>query len=302
MCACTKYNGASTSNPVIRFSSDEGLSWTAENTTLASEAVVGLPNQSTYDYVQTLPIKAPNGDILLHCPSNNGATRNGTTQFRSADGGTTWTSEGKIQSDNTVLGACDHCVSGSDIYASVFVDPGGDSVSPYTPKLLKSTDNGATWSTVSTMVVNGFNECSIDILPNGDMLSIMRSDDGLTTKKVVSSDNGATWGSAIDITSWLGKLQKPMTKRIGNDVFLFGRRMIGAFSGGADSLYGRQITEIYKTSDSGATWGGPWMYNDQWRWGCGYADFLPRSNGDLYFLDYIATSDSAAGVYEAVMS
>lgn len=301
MLAYTKYNGVNTCNPIIRFSDDEGETWTAENKTLSGLDVTGLPNQSTYAYVQAMPIKCANGDLLMHIPANQNTTRNGTAQYRSTDGGRSWSDEGKIQSDNTILGASDVCVVDNDIYVTVFVDPGGDSTAPYTPKLLKSTNNGVSWSTVSSLVASGFNETSIAIAPNGNMIAVMRSDNGSSTKQVISEDAGLTWSSPIDITAIVGVMQKPVMFLIGSVLYLLGRRVIGTFSGTADSIYGRQKTEIYRSNDGGSSWTGPWVYHEDWVWGCGYTSMLQRINGDFFIIDYRATSPTKSYITCAVL-
>lgn len=298
--AYQKYVNASSAIPcniVIRFSDDEGVTWTAENTNLSGQAVTGLPNQTTYEYMPLLMV-APNGDLLIHAASNGTAARNGTRQYRSTNGGTTWTDEGNVLSNSVLLGAADWCVSGSTLFTTAFTDPDTFATPPYTPVLLKSTDNGATWSTAN-LAASGYNEASIDTTPAGTMISVMRADDSTASVIVTSSDGGATWGTPASLANVCGILQKPVTRRFGDSILLSGRRMIGSFSSG-DSIYGRHLTELYVSIDSGVTWRGPWTNGGPWRWGCGYTTALQRSNGDIYMLDYVVESHAVGHIVEHV--
>lgn len=69
--------------------------------------------------------------------------------------------------------------------------------------LVRSYDNGQTWSDPSCIAL-GYNETALAILPNGDALAAVRSDDrGQMLAVCRSSDGGRTWSKPIQITAEL---------------------------------------------------------------------------------------------------
>ena len=66
--------------------------------------------------------------------------------------------------------------------------------------ILRSTDNGQTWDAPS-LIAEGYNETALLPLPNGDLLSAMRSDEQDRLLAVCrSSDGGRTWGEPAPVT------------------------------------------------------------------------------------------------------
>ena len=75
--------------------------------------------------------------------------------------------------------------------------------------LLRSTDDGATWSTfpmlssgVSGLEVTGFNESTIVQAANGKIIALMRSVAEGYLWKSESSDDGLTWSNPVKTTMW----------------------------------------------------------------------------------------------------
>jgi hypothetical protein len=67
--------------------------------------------------------------------------------------------------------------------------------------LLRSHDQGRTWDDVS-LIAQGYNETALLLLPNGDLLAAVRSDDrGQVLAVCRSSDGGYQWGKPVQITN-----------------------------------------------------------------------------------------------------
>lgn len=149
----------------VRFSDDDGATWTAENETLAASAVTGFPmNPSTLtsgeDAGEPWAIIAPSGDILLFMwRIDYNVSMGGTWMTRSTDGGESWsTSTGPIQfagltsgQNNGTFLTDDGFVLDGVIYAGgrVYADADGD---PSAVVLCTSDDDGVTWTRLSTLV------------------------------------------------------------------------------------------------------------------------------------------------------
>ena len=66
--------------------------------------------------------------------------------------------------------------------------------------ILRSTDNGRSWSEVS-LVASGHNETALLVLPDGEILAAMRTDDrGQRLCISRSTDSGRSWSEPIEVT------------------------------------------------------------------------------------------------------
>ena len=296
----------------IRFSDDNGATWTAENTALASDggaAVTGFPmNPSTLaagqDAGEPWLMNAPNGDLLLHMwRIDYSVDQDGTWQSRSTDGGLTWsTSEGPIQwggltagqSGNT-MATDDDFIVGSTLYcgARVLNDPPGDKQAVV---FCSSTDNGETWTRLSTLVSQldlggvGTQEVGLEYLGSSRVIAIIRDTATIThTYKMVSTNLGvdeAGWGSLLDVTSDFGVSGR---HRVYTRAHLKGQAnwwndpvllAVGFVHGTPGSSTPRQ-NAVWISRDRGSTWDGP-NYIDSSTEDAGYGDMFYDADNDQW--------------------
>lgn len=286
----------------LRFSSDEGLTWSDEDELLDGTPITGAPFEAHAPNTAAgadLMI-APNGDLLLHVGEVNAAfTAIGVYQWRSTDDGATWSDEGAIDGGNTELyHGQDYTYVNNYLYMSGWMDENSDGV-PLKSVLYRTADSGVTWEHVAdiTDYADETNECSIEYLGgDGDMISILRSDDATMTWMCRSSNYGVTWTAPEDVTSVLGTIHRPRMKYVGSRLYLFGRAKITLTSPQ------RQRTVLWYSDEDAAdgSWRGPFYANDIVT-DTGYCDMMPRSNGDLYVLTYEGATTQAAAVVEYVM-
>ena len=266
----------------IRFSDDEGQTWSDADKLLDGTAVVGFPIAGhTADPKKPAIVAAPNGDLLVQTKEELAdGTPNDTYQWRSVDGGKSWTDEGAIGADVNDVGGDDVLIVGQDIFVTLARYDAGPPVT-YTPQLYKSSDNGATWAKVSDIATAGYGETGITYLGGSTMLAILRDLANVATFSAISMDMGATWETPVDITPQVGVIQRAILRRIGEYLYLFGRTYWAT----------NFVTTVIRSLD-GRTWSRPYFCD----WG-GYTDgayctALERSNGDIYVSSY-------SGVYAA---
>ena len=272
----------------VRFSDDEGATWTEPDVDLNSNAVTGAPfvGHSTNDTADAIIFAAPNGDLLIHIAElQTGDAPRGTYQWRSTDGGTTWSDEGQINADGDLYGGQDFVVVGSEVYITTVSSAWA---SPMAAHLYKSADNGATWTFVSVIATTAenANEASIEYLDANRFLCVLRDSLNAKTYQRLSNDLGATWDVLTDVTASLSVLQRPRTRIVANEpnrIYLFGR-----------DTYTSSYTVIYYSDDNGVTWSPPFRFSSIAYSDTGYCDMLQRSNGDYYLLSYTGTQASAS--------
>lgn len=283
----------------IRFSTDEGATWTAEDTYTDGNAVNGAPfgGDGTNDLNCPLVIKAPNGDLLL-CATEQEAVYSVSSFsiWKSTDGGASWTDLGVKSSDGGIM---DAVIIGTDIYAAAYTTDDTNPPSGAKAVLLKSTNNGIAWTKVcdvTTWTGQAVNvdECGICNPTGNTLVVMMRSRGALAyTWERISTDLGANWGSMIDLTSQLGIIQRPRLRIFAdepNRIYMIGRLYVDPDS----------WTVVSYSDNGGTTWSTPFKLDDAAAVDCGYADLIRRTNGLLYALDYRGTND-AATIYEYVL-
>lgn len=261
----------------IRFSDDEGATWTDDDKTLADANVTGFPISGHSNGASGGQIaKAPNGDLILMVREDS-PSRGGTYLWKSTDNGATWTDEGQINADDELLAGGQIVVVGSDMYASFWVDPSADGAEPYRAELYKSDDNGASWSSVATIMdSDSCDEAALIHLGGTTLLSIIRDTSKNVTYQAYSTDMGATWSAAADISAQVGVVQRPRLQDIEGRLFLYGRQYTDSF----------QRSCVYWSDDDGVSWLGPFYPDGQSYKDTGYCDMLKRSNGSLYMVSY----------------
>lgn len=284
--------GAGTIN--IRFSVNEGISWTADNTFTDAIACVGVPltaHSPDTDIGEVYLIRCPNGDLLLHTYEDQvatGSTAAGTRQNRSTDGGKTWTDEGVINADGRLRMVQDHFIKSGVIYTVVEVCPNALDrwARPHELSLFTSSDNGATWVETVIDTLNDNSEASICNTSGNKILVTMRDPiDTGKTYKYTSADLGATWSLISTLSARIGMVQKP--------------RMIAAFGGhimyGRDDVASpttRQYAVIWWTPDEGVTFTRKFRPDNNPYADCAYWQILPRTDGTYYGLNYHGPSMS----------
>lgn len=281
----------------LRFSDDEGATWTAADTLLGGGTVTGAPfsRHGTNAVADAILMPAPNGDILLHVGEiNSGANPVGTWQYRSTDGGATWTAGGLINSDTEIFSGQDYVVIGGVIFVLFWKDASSDG-QPNQTLLYSSGDNGTTWALVSavTTTTDNTGEAGLVHLGGDTLLCILRDHASNTnTYQRISTDLGQTWGTLTNVTGIFGVFHRPRMRSVGNRVYLYGRDLAAA---------AERLTVLWYSDDQGMTWEGPYYLNTTAFADGGYCDLLRRSNGQLYLLTYEGSSE-AASVVEYVLT
>lgn len=276
----------------IRFSADEGQTWTAANTKIGGGAVSGFPLNETVggkSLTECVAILAPNGDILLHSYERPGG---GTNQWRSDDGGESWSHEGIINSDTTLVAMDDAKTIGSDMYFVARVDPGSDFNHPHYLALYTSADNGATWTKLSDVeAVNDCNEAGLLHAGGNNLYVYGKATGELNTYLWRSTDLGVTFGAREVVTDKVGWMNKPKCKTLGGYHWLYGRDYRTA-----------KRSVVYRSLD-GLAWEPrfyPFSEGFEYTDENGYCDILQRANGEIYMLGYAGPDIFSASIIEAV--
>lgn len=299
----------------IIFSTDDGANWTANNVRVGGGAVTGFPYIKTAASADQCDdaelILCANGDLLFFTherldtsPPNDWITH---WQHRSTDGGNTWTAEFDLGaalpgvSDKTKLWAFyDYEVIGTDLYVTAS-EYTSSLANPNTKtSLWKSTNNGLSYTKVSTIFDVGdtnpsTTECGFIHTGNGRFLAISRTWDLNVTKQRVSLDYGATWGAITDVSNLFARLgvhQPRLQKFSGSDrIYLTGRDY-------KDATNWRNA--LWYSDDAGASWDEIFL-DALYSTDGGYTKLIKRDNGDLFFVGYYG-SLTAARLYGYVLT
>lgn len=297
----------------IRFSNDYGATWTAEDTKIGGGAVSGFPmNPSTQsageDAGDPQLYLADNGNLILHMWRVDwGVTTNGTYQSVSTDGGNTWSASALVDfggagDDLKTFSTDDNFVFNGDIYAAARVYTTLSSQDPMQSILIKSTDNGATWTRVSVIMDTneggtGAEETGIEYIGNNKIIAILRDIPHTHTYQRISSDMGATWGTLTDITSKMDisgrhhiytRAHLKGQANWWNDPVLIAVGFRFMVSGGAGFT---RRNCVWVSMNSGASWSYPFHVDASNEDG-GYGDIIYNPNTDKYA--YLSTYGTIA--------
>lgn len=182
----------------IKFSTDYGANWTAEDKFTDGASVTGFPTVAG----QGVVIAAPNGNLIfLYWGGGEGT---GTMQSISTDGGKIWGAPGQITIsgiDATANGntfASDQAmVIGSVIYVSAIHAYDGSYC-----VLIKSTNNGITWSYVGRISDVDSGEAGITCIGVNSFVAIVRGAQN-QAYYTQSTNAGVTW-SACELINNFG--------------------------------------------------------------------------------------------------
>lgn len=272
----------------IHFSVDEGTTWTAANVFTDDDACTGFPltGHDTNSVGSASLVIAPNGDILCHSHEKAAATNAllGTYQYRSTDGGKTWTDEGIINTDAGLVLESDYFISGTNLYACA-ADFSGVA---YKSMLYVTADNGTNWTSVSdaTATTDDTDEWGVVNYTGNNLLGVFRNHLMTKTYMRLSTDLGSTWGTLQDITAKVGIVHRPRLKIFANEptrIYMFGRYYTAGY----------EVMAMWYTDDLGINWSAPFNIGLNTYADCGYCDCLKLTNNDFYVLGYLGTVDTA---------
>lgn len=267
---------------IIRFSDDEGRTWTEENKRLDGSDITGLPeNNKWYGFYF---IVAPNDDILCFF-HNTGFPE--IRQMRSTDNGESWNDEGQttandpwsdIRDDNTIYAFCRTLESWNSTDEKCHVR--------------KSTDNGNTWDKISSGLTHsdGHKETGIVKKSESEWTMLMRESGRDDTFKYTSTNKGVDWNGPESFKDEVGFLAEfrntPFINR-GPD----GRQFLAS----REYVTGKEDQRLVLlwTDDGGDTWGKLRVTNSVPD--CGRPSVLKRDNGEFYYVGYIGESMQGPG-------
>jgi len=272
----------------VRFSTDQGRSWTEADTLPDGSAVDGFPIRSpknvAFDEVGL--ITCPNGDLLaLHRMIGRKSQRLGCWVLRSTDGGRSWSVETTLFAERGGKYALDYAVAGDTILAPFIIGRKDQSDTPDRLVLMASDDHGKTWeirSRIGGSEKGGVNETGIVHLGGDRVMIVCRTFGEQTTRQRYSDDLGKTWGAWREISDEVDVVQQPNLRRFSSQpgrICLFGRNRYKEK---------KQRNGIWWSDDGGKTWSG-FDVDERYFRDTGYGDGLMRADGALVYLGYRGT-------------
>jgi hypothetical protein len=238
----------------------------------------------------------------------------GTYQARSTDGGESWAASTFVEfghpteADTIIFATDDDFVFDRVIYAGARIYTGGAGGIPSESILVKSTDNGVSWSYVSTIMgdsegVAGFEggqEVGLEYLGNSTIIAAIRDNEHTRAYQRMSTDMGATWGTLQNVTSLVGVAARQRVYTRSHlqglpgwwkDPLLFMVGFVHQDPGNPDSQDRRNA--IWISPDRGTTWDGPHYIAAETPDG-GYGDMF-WTGGDTYtVVSYTGTLAAAS--------
>jgi len=271
----------------IKFSKDEGRTWTAPDRWFDGSGIEGMPLElprPDSELSEGELLVAPNGDLLLFVNYRTAGRQFGCLQYRSTDSGKSWIAQGLLDNKTELWMPHDSVVADGKIYMGVIVDQGADRKPPLKVALYVSGDNGENWEQRSFPgeAGDGLNESGITLAPDGSLLMVFRTIKERTTKMRRSRDLGKTWEPLVDITYGVGVVQQPhldVFPDAPRRIYLFGRDRFEEHS---------QRNGLWFSDDSGKTWDNIDLDAEVWN-DSGYGNSVKKANGDLYYVGYLGT-------------
>lgn len=305
----------------IRFSDDDGATWTAANTKLGGGSVTGFPMNppgasQPPDSGEPQLYVAPNGDLLIHMwLVDYGTSMGGTFQARSTDGGETWDTPAQVAfghptaDDDIIFATDDDFIVSGVLYAGARIYSGGADGRPSASILIKTEDNGTSWEYVSTIMDDdegdspnfGGQEVGLEYLGDNRIIAMIRDNPHTKSFRRYSTDLGATWGTLTDATSLVGIAGR---QRVYTLAHLKGEAswwtdptliMVGFEHQDPGDLDGQDRRScIWLSPDQGDTWDGP-HYLHTTTQDAGYGDvFYDFTNDRWVVVGYSGTQATAS--------
>jgi len=287
----------------LRFSDDNGATWTEEDTDLSGNPIVGFPAYPDGGVLDangpggTYIWQAPNDDLWFHCWKANYAAPSisGAWRIKSTDGGLTWSAWEQLiisgqtagENNNTEFEEA-HFIYNGDIYAVVRVY-GATLWSTVKATFIKSTDNGTTWTKISDLstYAEATHEMAMEYLGDNKILVIARDAANVKTMHIVSHDFGLTWSSIVNIqTSSIGSVGR---NRMFTDAHIKGQAnwwtdnkliMVGFVLTNPGSSQGRR-NAVWLSDDAGTSWTSP-IFLDTETPDAGYGDLIYDVDTDTF--------------------
>lgn len=297
----------------IKFSDDDGATWTAQDTDLLGDAVSGFPlNPPSLSGVQDAGepwlYVCPNGDLLCHMwKVDYGGSNAGAWQSRSTDSGLSWSTPTQIVwsplgtlDTNDTFQTDDDFVYDGTIYAGVRTYNSAAQTDCYMG-LVKSSDNGDTWEYVSDITGTAETACievGIEYVGNSTIVAMLRDLAHTNSYQRVSTDMGLTWGTLTDVTSTVGIAARQRVYTINHLRGLPGwwkdprLVMTGYVQQTSGSSQDRR-NAVWVSPDRGTTWDGP-NYIDTTAEDGGYGDIFIKSDGTFAVVSYDGTLAAAS--------
>lgn len=190
---------------VMKTSADAGVTWSSE-TTIFANASTGYDERDPCVRNLGGRLALVWSRALAHSPRN----RYYAGFSYSDDNGATWSTPVNLATGhdaNVAVGSDIVQLPNGDLIVATYGQATEGAGNPWSVRLSKSTDNGATWSNLALVAdgaVEGYNcvEPQLQRLPDGTLLCTYHTEDGppQTHKYRTSTDNGATWSAATQIS------------------------------------------------------------------------------------------------------
>jgi hypothetical protein len=204
---------SATSELHLRFSDDDGATWTAADTRLGGGAVSGFPMTPSTGEINAgegMILEAPSGRLIMLLWRVDGddwpSDQKGTEQSVSTDGGYTWSAPAAISM--TGFADLEHTYVTDDwfvydgvIYTCARIYDLDNPTDAYAA-LVKSTDDGATWVKVSNITAPGSdtNEVGLEYVGNSCIVALVGSFNNDETIQAISTNMGTSW-TTTDVTA-----------------------------------------------------------------------------------------------------
>lgn len=222
----------------VRYSSDLGLTWTAAATLLTHST------GPTVDYRDPQVTVLADGRVMIAFYTHNGTIANAVKIITSEDNGVTWSTPVTITTPYTQTVATEGKVvelASGTLLLPIYGNYTGDNPDITTAAVVKSDNGGTSWGSQVTMASGAnFNEATIVILPDGNLLSLIRNEDDASIYKVTSTNDGVTWSTPS--LSFAGSARPELLVLASGGVCIFYRNPANGLP-------------VYRTSwDDGVTW------------------------------------------------
>lgn len=162
-------------------------------------------------------------------------------------------------------------LAGGDLLAPIYgINTGGVNGTDDYCRVSRSTDGGATWSNLATIVATGTNseawtEPQIALKASGDLVCMIRCEDGPNTYMSTSTDDGATWSAPVLVFPGGGR---PSVMETADGALVVMNRAAG--SGAPRARW---------SFDDGVTWSGAFAFGSPWAFV--YGSWVTLLSGDL---------------------